>query len=171
MSSGDTKEDDEDDYDLGDHFADDGPLESFGSMVKIKRGKFGRFEPFSKMSSSSGNRGKGKRKKDKSRIINDQCPWGPEVVNVIPSFGGHMDHVLWSNPDGGRPVLMGYHRVNKLSVLVKRPMLPDGRSLVARSGLLHLVECMVKHLNMPLLSAFVERWQPDTNTFHLHLGK
>ncbi|KAL9232981.1 hypothetical protein vseg_008029 [Gypsophila vaccaria] len=96
---------------------------------------------------------------------------GAEFVDVIPSFGGHIAHVLWSNPDGGRPVLMGYLRENKLPELVKWPMLPDARSLVARSGLLHLGECMVKHINMPLLSAFVERWQPDTNTFHLPFGE
>ncbi|KAL9227708.1 hypothetical protein vseg_003362 [Gypsophila vaccaria] len=76
MSSGDTEEDDEDDYDQGDHFADDGPTESVGSMVKVKRGKFGRFEPFSEMSSSGGNRDKGKRKKDAGWIITEECPGG-----------------------------------------------------------------------------------------------
>ncbi|CAI0418666.1 unnamed protein product [Linum tenue] len=30
---------------------------------------------------------------------------------------------------------------------------------------------MMQHLDMALLSAFVERWQPDTNTFHMPFGE
>ncbi|CAI0550262.1 unnamed protein product [Linum tenue] len=30
---------------------------------------------------------------------------------------------------------------------------------------------MMQHLDIALLSAFVERWQPDTNTFHMPFGE
>ncbi|XP_021854018.2 protein MAINTENANCE OF MERISTEMS-like [Spinacia oleracea] len=30
---------------------------------------------------------------------------------------------------------------------------------------------MAPHIDAPLISAFVERWQPDTNTFHLPFGE
>ncbi|CAI0399898.1 unnamed protein product [Linum tenue] len=30
---------------------------------------------------------------------------------------------------------------------------------------------MMHHLDMALLSAFVERWQPNTNTFHMPFGE
>lgn len=44
-------------------------------------------------------------------------------------------------------------------------------STVESTGLSHLDGCMFRHLDMPLISAFVERWQPDTNTFHMSFGE
>ncbi|CAI0380869.1 unnamed protein product [Linum tenue] len=43
--------------------------------------------------------------------------------------------------------------------------------MVEATGLSHLTGCMMLHLDMALLSAFVERWQPDTNTFHMPFGE
>ncbi|KAL2943461.1 Protein MAIN-LIKE 1 [Bienertia sinuspersici] len=44
------------------------------------------------------------------------------------------------------------------------------KSLIMRSLLSHLVDCMHSNLNMPLISAF-ERWHPETNSFHLPCGE
>lgn len=39
------------------------------------------------------------------------------------------------------------------------------------TGLAHLQKCMFPNVNMPLISAFVERWYPETNSFHLPFGE
>lgn len=38
-------------------------------------------------------------------------------------------------------------------------------------GLISLVSCFYKFVNKVVVSAFVERWQPETNTFHLPFGE
>ncbi|CAI0391563.1 unnamed protein product [Linum tenue] len=43
--------------------------------------------------------------------------------------------------------------------------------MVEATGLSHLTGCMMQHLDMALVSANVERWQPDTNTFHMPFGE
>lgn len=40
-----------------------------------------------------------------------------------------------------------------------------------QTELSHLADCMYSNLDMPLISAFVERWQPETNSFHLPFGE
>ncbi|CAI0389843.1 unnamed protein product [Linum tenue] len=44
-------------------------------------------------------------------------------------------------------------------------------ALVERTWLRKLLDCSIQHLDGPLLVAFVERWQPDTNTFHMPFGE
>ena len=44
---------------------------------------------------------------------------------------------------------------------------PEARQLVDASGVSHLGRVMSLNLDLPLLLAFVERWQTDTNTFHM----
>ncbi|XP_021731341.1 protein MAIN-LIKE 1-like [Chenopodium quinoa] len=43
--------------------------------------------------------------------------------------------------------------------------------LIDGSGLSHLPGIMFRRFNWLLIYAFVERWQPDTNTFHMPFGK
>ncbi|GMP84487.1 hypothetical protein CsSME_00037995 [Camellia sinensis var. sinensis] len=45
------------------------------------------------------------------------------------------------------------------------------RDIVQQSGLSSLVHCTYRFVNRIVISAFVERWQPETNTFHLTVGE
>ncbi|XP_012850965.1 PREDICTED: serine/threonine-protein phosphatase 7 long form homolog [Erythranthe guttata] len=40
-------------------------------------------------------------------------------------------------------------------------------SLLESTGLYHLRYCSLSQHNNPLIEAFIERWQPDTNNFHM----
>ena len=42
---------------------------------------------------------------------------------------------------------------------------------VHRSGLAPLTSCSHRVASRPMLSAFCERWQPETTTFHLPFGE
>ncbi|XP_012831219.1 PREDICTED: serine/threonine-protein phosphatase 7 long form homolog [Erythranthe guttata] len=39
------------------------------------------------------------------------------------------------------------------------------------TGLYHLRDCFLKRMNKNLMLAFVERWQPETNSFHMPWGE
>ena len=43
--------------------------------------------------------------------------------------------------------------------------------MVEQSGLLGLVHCSYRFTDKILVSGFVERWKPETNTFHLPFGE
>ncbi|XP_065853434.1 protein MAINTENANCE OF MERISTEMS-like isoform X2 [Euphorbia lathyris] len=45
------------------------------------------------------------------------------------------------------------------------------QTLIHASQLSHLPGIMYPHIDMPLISAFVERWQPDTSSFHMPFGE
>ena len=51
------------------------------------------------------------------------------------------------------------------------PTSEESTALLQQSDLYHLRDCMFSRHNVPLLCAFVERWQPDTNTFHMPFGE
>lgn len=54
---------------------------------------------------------------------------------------------------------------------VTGPIDDDSITLLLKTGLYHLKECSFKRHNTPLISAFMERWQPDTNSFHMSFGE
>ena len=45
------------------------------------------------------------------------------------------------------------------------------RGYINMSGLSNLIDCSYRYSNKLAVSAFIERWQPETNTFHLPFGE
>ncbi|XP_021768491.1 protein MAIN-LIKE 1-like [Chenopodium quinoa] len=91
----------------------------------------------------------------------------PEDGTVIPSFGGHVAAYIWGTQE--RNVLRCLSRTRLCYALVtwRGRLAQEHLELINGSGLSHLPRIMFRRFDRPLISAFVERWQPDTNTFHM----
>ncbi|XP_057248236.1 protein MAINTENANCE OF MERISTEMS-like [Beta vulgaris subsp. vulgaris] len=90
-------------------------------------------------------------------------------------IGFNEEHVTTSNPrktmaNIERGCLVIQSRTHAIDLFRFEPR--DAWYLLVKStGLGHLRECMFPHHNAPLISAFVERWHPETNSFHLPFGE
>ena len=49
--------------------------------------------------------------------------------------------------------------------------IPRFRAIIEESGLAQLKGLSYRYISCPLVSSFVERWHPETNTFHLPFGE
>ncbi|XP_006574266.1 protein MAIN-LIKE 2-like [Glycine max] len=72
-------------------------------------------------------------------------------------------------PFGERPELNLVSHGRKVA-LIGRPV-PVIKGLIVTTGLSPLIECSVVTGDLGLISAFVERWHRETNTFHLPVGE
>ncbi|XP_021756191.1 protein MAIN-LIKE 1-like [Chenopodium quinoa] len=72
-----------------------------------------------------------------------------------------------------RNVLRCLSRIQLCSELVtwRGRLAQEHLELIDGSGLSHLPGIMLRRFDWPLISTFVERWQPDTNTFHMLFGE
>ncbi|XP_021719492.1 protein MAIN-LIKE 1-like [Chenopodium quinoa] len=98
-------------------------------------------------------------------------PGGPEDGTVIPSFGGHVSAYILGGQE--RNVLRCLSRTQLCSELGnwRARLPPEHLEPIDGTGLSHLPGIMFRRFDWPLISAFVERWQPDTNTFHMPFGE
>ncbi|KAH1265384.1 Protein MAIN-LIKE 1 [Glycine max] len=90
-------------------------------------------------------------------------PGGLRDPSVLTSFASHVAHAIWSGQE--RPELKLVSDGRNVT-LIGRPV-PEIEGLVAAAGLSPLIGCFVVTGDPELISAFVERWHRETNTFPL----
>ncbi|KAK9088474.1 hypothetical protein Scep_027556 [Stephania cephalantha] len=99
-------------------------------------------------------------------------PGGPEDGSLLKSFKDYVALAIWSNED--RPTLKCINHGAQIQERDLQSCHPDTAGLqriIQRSGLNTLIDCSYRKANKEVISAFVERWQPKTNTFHLPFGE
>ncbi|XP_065865282.1 protein MAIN-LIKE 1-like isoform X1 [Euphorbia lathyris] len=112
-----------------------------------------------------------KGSEDESWLVSGPVDGGPVDGSMIPSFLGHVA----SRMLGGeiRSFLTCYNRSTACRDLCQwfSGASPELKEMIEKTGLSHLPHIMFKNLDTPLLTAFVERWHPDTNSFHMSFGE
>lgn len=150
-----------------------GVVSTWANKIVIGRDPKGQFRGVVTPSQGSSTATSGRKKRprtDLEWLLVEGVSGGPEIVEVIPSFGGHRAMKLWSEPSL-EGILTGQSRWRGLQDLRRWKLKKESSDFISRSGLGHLVNCISDNLDMPLLTAFIERWQPDTNTFMFPFGE
>ncbi|XP_021859084.1 uncharacterized protein [Spinacia oleracea] len=97
------------------------------------------------------------------------APGGPLSTELLRGYCGHVACDIWEN-NNERGCLVIQSRTQALD-LFEFDATNAWCLLVKSTGLSHLRNCVFPHHNSPLISAFVERWHPETNSFHLPFGE
>lgn len=85
---------------------------------------------------------------------------------MIPCWPTHINASIYNNSPA-HLVMLCHNRCSVFDGLMNLPFHQHSQQRIHASGIGHLSFIMFSHLNFPLLSVFVECWQPVTNTFHL----
>ena len=97
---------------------------------------------------------------------------GPTDTRLIPSYGGHIAKVIFYTSKRMPPVLECCSRKKPLEAIIELRDMPDAHYDVLPATLLgRLPYIMHQDIDYALISAFLERWQPNTNTFHMLWGR
>ncbi|CAL5343126.1 unnamed protein product [Camellia sinensis] len=104
-------------------------------------------------------------------VLTGPFPGGPSDPSILKSFKAHIAAAIWDQKE--RNPLRCYNHASKILEWRwwSRTDNRRFRDIVQQSGLSSLVHCTYRFVNRIVISAFVERWQPETNTFHLKVGE
>ncbi|XXG47705.1 hypothetical protein AAC387_Pa02g2305 [Persea americana] len=102
-------------------------------------------------------------------------PGGPEDLSVLISFRTRIALSIWVGEDRNAlkcvshwPKLRSWY----LPQLGEDNHVPGFHAVIEESGVAPLwMHLSYRHINRALVSAFVKRWRPETNTFHLPFGE
>ncbi|KAI8572220.1 hypothetical protein RHMOL_Rhmol01G0181300 [Rhododendron molle] len=101
--------------------------------------------------------------------LDDEPPVGPQDQSLLKDFRNHVAAAIWGGTE--RKLLKIYNH----SCLLRKWELPKTNrrfmEKVKASGLLPLAGITYKYSNYVLVSAFVERWHPEMNSFHFWFGE
>ncbi|KAK1304873.1 hypothetical protein QJS10_CPB11g00705 [Acorus calamus] len=96
-------------------------------------------------------------------------PGGPVNNELLVDYRHHVAYHIWNGKE--RSVLRCRQPVTQLDSWSLDDEAIIFVNRVRESGLLPLVQWSFKTINCSLISAMVERWHPETNTFHLPVGE
>ena len=101
-------------------------------------------------------------------LITSPQPEGPTDTHLIPSYGGHIAKVIFEGSECTPPILGCCSRKKPLEAIIRLQHMSDELyKLLPATPLGQLPYIMHQHIDSALISAFVGRWHPDTNTFHM----
>ncbi|XP_028122752.1 uncharacterized protein LOC114319885 [Camellia sinensis] len=105
-------------------------------------------------------------------ILTQPFPGGPTDPSILKSFKSHVAAAIWNGADERRPLKCHNH----LSKIRSWSWWEQGNNatfvnIVKMLGLAQLASCTYRFVNKIIVSSFVKRWQPETNTFHLIVGE
>lgn len=101
----------------------------------------------------------------------EHFPGGPIDPSILKSFESHIAHTIWTSVEDDRGPLKCISHWSKLNDWNLEEECAAVRTRVRESGLLNLAKYSYKHIDRVLVSAFIERWHPETNSFHLPFGE
>ncbi|XP_028067632.1 protein MAIN-LIKE 1-like [Camellia sinensis] len=93
---------------------------------------------------------------------------GPTDPSILKSFKSHVAAAIWNGAYERGPLKCHNHS----SKIRSWPWWEQGNNatfvnIVEMSELAQFARCTYRFVNKIVVSSFVERWQPETNTFHL----
>ena len=93
-------------------------------------------------------------------------------TRLTPSCRGHIAKVIFDSSERTPPILECGSRKKPLEAIIEQRDMSDALyDVLPATPLGRLPYIMHQHIDCALISAFVERWQPDTNTFHMPWGE
>ncbi|KAK2455628.1 protein MAINTENANCE OF MERISTEMS [Trifolium repens] len=98
-------------------------------------------------------------------------PGGPTDLSLLPSFGKHVANALWKGQLKERYLRCQNNGKKVLDFDLPSSTLDWFWKVVNASGLRPLLKTNYPYVDWGLLTAFTERWQPETGTFHLPVGE
>ncbi|XP_058756320.1 protein MAIN-LIKE 1-like [Vicia villosa] len=91
-------------------------------------------------------------------------PGGPSDKSILTAYADHVAFRIWQDE---RPMLKLTSHGSMLKNFPEGPMLEKVARIIRDFHLLDFDGCSLTMLDAPLLLAFVERWHPETSSFHL----
>ena len=114
----------------------------------------------------------------KDSQVDDATPRGRrrqqsiETNLLIPRYEGHIAKAIFEGSERTPPILECLTRKKSLEVIIRLQDMSDELYRVLPAiPLGRLPYIMHQHIDSSLITTFVERWQPDTNTFHMTWGE